>query len=285
VFPALWSLPVKPITSVDDPRYVQALAHPARARILALLRDHQASPKQLSQKLGLTLGATAYHVRSLVKVGLLDLVDETRVRGAVEHHYRARALPLRSETSTATGVEASLRAIEDHTEAAAAAGGFDGPEALLARVPARVDARGWTALGAESRKFLERVAKLEGEAAKRIAQASDGVTVREAGVVVLTFESIDLATLIPASKRKVRARPAPRRSGGSRQEATREGILQHLRRRNATIAQLAEARSLSAATVRAVVRDLQEEQLIAVVGDVPSPSGRGRHAQVYGIRS
>jgi hypothetical protein len=33
------------------------------------------------------LGSTAYHVRTLVSAGLVELADEGRVRGAVEHFY------------------------------------------------------------------------------------------------------------------------------------------------------------------------------------------------------
>ena len=80
---------MKPIKSVDDPRYVKAMSHPLRVRILAMLDERKASPNQLSGWLGATLGTVAYHVRTLQEYGLVELVDETRVRGAVEHHYRS----------------------------------------------------------------------------------------------------------------------------------------------------------------------------------------------------
>src|SRR3954467_13036164 len=88
---------VKPITAIDDPRYVKAMSHPVRVRIMAMLQERKASPNELSQWLGTTLGATAYHVRTLHKLGLIELVDETRVRGAVEHHYKAKARPKASQ--------------------------------------------------------------------------------------------------------------------------------------------------------------------------------------------
>ena len=88
---------MKPITAIDDPRYVKAMSHPVRVRIMAMLSERKASPNELSQWLGTTLGATAYHVRTLHKLGLIELVDETRVRGAVEHHYKAKARPKASQ--------------------------------------------------------------------------------------------------------------------------------------------------------------------------------------------
>jgi DNA-binding transcriptional ArsR family regulator len=84
---------MKPIKNIDDPRYVKAMSHPLRVRILAMLDERKASPNQLAGWLGASLGTVAYHVRTLEQLGLIELVDETRVRGAVEHHYRARARP------------------------------------------------------------------------------------------------------------------------------------------------------------------------------------------------
>ena len=82
-----------PIKNIDDPRYVKAMSHPLRVRILAMLDERKASPNQLAGWLGASLGTVAYHVRTLEQLGLIELVDETRVRGAVEHHYRAKARP------------------------------------------------------------------------------------------------------------------------------------------------------------------------------------------------
>src|SRR3954470_5744282 len=82
-----------PITNIDDPRYVKAISHPLRVRILAMLQERTASPSELSEWLGATPGTTAHHLRALHKLGLIELADETRVRGAIEHHYRAGARP------------------------------------------------------------------------------------------------------------------------------------------------------------------------------------------------
>lgn len=70
------------ISSIDDPRYVKAVSHPVRARILAMLRERQASPNELATWLGAGLGSVSYHVRTLNQLGLIELVDEQRVRGS-----------------------------------------------------------------------------------------------------------------------------------------------------------------------------------------------------------
>ncbi|HET6510168.1 MAG TPA: helix-turn-helix domain-containing protein [Baekduia sp.] len=63
--------------------------HPARDQILDVMRSYgqPISPTQLARITGTTLGSTAYHVRTLVSAGLVELADEGRVRGAVEHFY------------------------------------------------------------------------------------------------------------------------------------------------------------------------------------------------------
>src|SRR4051812_15076615 len=85
--------PLKPITDIDDPRYVKALAHPLRIRILALLADRSASPVQLSSQLDATLGTVAYHVRTLHSLGLVELVDTRQRRGAAGDHHPPRGHP------------------------------------------------------------------------------------------------------------------------------------------------------------------------------------------------
>ena len=60
---------MKPIKSIDDPRYVKAMSHPLRVRILAMLDERKASPNQLAGWLGASLGTVAYHVRTLEQLG------------------------------------------------------------------------------------------------------------------------------------------------------------------------------------------------------------------------
>ena len=74
-----------PITDVEDPRYVKALAHPLRVRILSMLEERDASPVALAEHLDATLGTVAYHVRTLERLGLIEMVATHQRRGATEH--------------------------------------------------------------------------------------------------------------------------------------------------------------------------------------------------------
>ena len=132
---------MKPITEIDDPRYVKALAHPLRIRILAMLADRSASPVQLSSQLDATLGTVAYHVRTLHSLGLVELVDTRQRRGATEHYYRAREHP-RFPDDAWSGLapvakqrmlSAMLQQIGQYVTGSAAAGGFDRSEAHMTR--------------------------------------------------------------------------------------------------------------------------------------------------------
>ncbi len=58
-----------------------------------MLREREASPRELAEELEAPLGVTAYHVRRLVDLGLVALVRETRRRGSIEHHYLAAEPP------------------------------------------------------------------------------------------------------------------------------------------------------------------------------------------------
>ena len=190
------------ITSIDDPRFVKAMSHPLRVRILAMLDERKASPNQLAGWLDASLGTVAYHVRTLLQLGLIELVDETRVRGAVEHHYRAVARPTvsaeawleASPIAKQAAVGSSLEVIGEYARLSAAAGGFDRSDAQLRRALLKLDARGFAQLSKAIEKLLERLEKIEGDAAKRIGSDPHAEDVIETGLGVLLFEAARLSS-------------------------------------------------------------------------------------------
>lgn len=111
---------------ISDQGIITALGHPLRARILGALDEHEASPKELAVRLDEKLGNVSYHVRILVRLGLIELVRETPRRGAVEHHYasvpRPEAFLNRELALDATGwqeASAALEALADRLAAIA----------------------------------------------------------------------------------------------------------------------------------------------------------------------
>lgn len=162
-----------------DERVVKALGHPTRVRILAVLRDRElASPVELSDELDVPLGTISYHVRRLETLGFVELAKRTPRRGAVEHHYRARAsLDAPAQPPVAAGrlrepAAAASRALVGAL-GSVPQGGFD---SLAARVDQRtiaLDARGRAELDAEQVRWLGEVARIERESAERLAAEAD----------------------------------------------------------------------------------------------------------------
>jgi DNA-binding transcriptional ArsR family regulator len=206
---------LRPITSIDDPRYVKAMSHPLRVRILAMLRERKSSPRELAELLGATLGTTAYHVRTLERLGLIELVDERPVRGAIEHYYRATTRPGLTgvDWSQATpiarqaAVGSNLQIIDEYARTSAAAGGFDREDAHLERRSVRLDAKGFAALSKACTKLLEQADKIAADSAARLAK--DGDEAVEAGIGVLLFEAVRLTEAAgeerPAPKKRRRS--------------------------------------------------------------------------------
>jgi len=190
----------KAITSIDDPRYVKAMGHPLRVRILAMLDERKASPNQLAGWLSASLGTVAYHVRTLEELGMITLVDETRVRGAVEHHYRAKARPTITAEQWAaaapiakqSAVGSSLQVISTYAQIAAGAGGFDNPDSQLRRSLVRLDEKGFEQLSKACDKLLEQAEKIEAASALRVAKKPETET-KEAALSVLMFEATRLS--------------------------------------------------------------------------------------------
>jgi DNA-binding transcriptional ArsR family regulator len=204
---------MKNVPALDDPRYVKALSHPLRVRILAILQERTASPVQLAELLDASLGVVSYHVRTLERFGLIKLVRTNPVRGAVEHHYRANARPTISDEGWADAapiakqayLSSFLQQIGAYTNAAAAAGGFDRADAHFSRTVAKMDAKGWAQLAKACEQLLAKIDSIETEAAKRIAKDPHAEGIVDAGLVIMLFEAARLAP--PAPKRRRTRRP------------------------------------------------------------------------------
>lgn len=63
--------------TVPDPTALKALVHPARLRMLGILRiDGPTTATILAKRLGLNSGATSYHLRQLATHGFIEPADE-----------------------------------------------------------------------------------------------------------------------------------------------------------------------------------------------------------------
>ncbi|HET9103421.1 MAG TPA: winged helix-turn-helix domain-containing protein [Solirubrobacteraceae bacterium] len=187
---------IEPVTSVEDPRYVKALSHPLRIRILAILEEQQMSPVQLAARLHATLGTVAYHVRTLEQLGLVELVATHQRRGATEHVFAARPHPRISDEAWASAspiakqalVSSVLAQAGQYATQSAARGGFDRAQAQATRTAMRLDETAWNELAQASKRWLAETERIE-QAARTRVQAAES-TAFDVGLVLLLFEAV-----------------------------------------------------------------------------------------------
>ena len=72
---------------LDSPERLKAMGDPTRAKILRILEDGPASAKQLSTAMSMTHGKVGHHVKVLREAGMIEVVEERRVRAVTEKFY------------------------------------------------------------------------------------------------------------------------------------------------------------------------------------------------------
>jgi DNA-binding transcriptional ArsR family regulator len=179
-----------------DPRIAKALSHPMRARILVILNERVASPNEIAEMIDERLPNVSYHVRALLDLGCIELVDTAQRRGAIEHYYRAIVRPFFSDSDWKRIPRSGRRAISDtllkiiwdDVSDAAEAGTFDSrPDRALVHSPMVVDDQGWSELAAVMARARRDVEKIESQSARRLKRSKDaGVPT---SVVLMQFET------------------------------------------------------------------------------------------------
>jgi DNA-binding transcriptional ArsR family regulator len=153
----------------------KALAHPLRSRVLVRLQEGPASPNEISQEFGEPLGNVSYHVKTLLQLGCIELVDTAIRRGAIEHYYRAitasalpdivRTLPLSVRTALSASVASE---IVTRVAAALKADTFGDPaNKPLESHRLVLDEAGWAELASAVAAIATRARELEADTEKR----------------------------------------------------------------------------------------------------------------------
>lgn len=169
--------PAKTATSMET-TLAAIVAHPTRARAFTILTERTASPVEIAQEIGKDVGHVGYHVRKLLQLNLVELVDERPVRGAVEHFYRAIERPVVSEEEFAglsvperevftryivqRLVADIARAMDQHIFDARA-------NHVITRTPMLVDEEGFQELSDLHTEVFERTMEIQARSAGRMA--------------------------------------------------------------------------------------------------------------------
>lgn len=162
------------------------VAHPTRARAFTILNDRTASPVEIAQEIGKDVGHVGYHVRKLLQLNLIELVDERPVRGAVEHFYRAveRAMVTEEEFAALSIPEREnfnrygmqllvadvARSMDQEVFAVRT-------NHIIVRTPMVVDEEGFQEMSELHTEMMDRTLEVQARSAERIAgSGKDGIS-------------------------------------------------------------------------------------------------------------
>lgn len=182
-----------------EAKLFKALSHPLRYRLMLILGDREASPKELAEMLGEGFHKTWEHVRLLEDWGLIELVGTDQRRGGTQHFYKAKTFQVLDsseweqlpkfarEAASATIVRTVFREIS----ASIQAGIFDEhPHRALLRKPALVDEQGFREIDESALAHLAKVTEVEAESAAR--RIESGEPSRRVMTLTMAFETAPL---------------------------------------------------------------------------------------------
>ncbi len=180
-------------SAMPRPKGILALAaaysHPMRVRILTAMNSpkRRYSPIQLAELWGEDVSNVAYHFRELVAYELLEVVEENKRRGAVEHVHAAKPTALAWEREWAQMPPVFKQHMLALTErlavealgAAIDAGTFETrDDTVLAQDTMLVDERGATEALAILSDAVQRLMKVGSESETRLdASGEDGLLI------------------------------------------------------------------------------------------------------------
>ena len=188
---------MSPHKTLNNAILAQALSHPLRAKMLFVMQEGEASPKELAAQFGVPLANVAYHIQVLRKLKLIRLVRKTPRRGAIEHHYRVHGVV---DIEAAVWGEAPalikeravsewLKDVGEYVTRAAAAGGFNRANAALTRSRLVFDEEGWVLIAGKLEEIHALADEVSRASEERLKHADHAGEVR-AGMVLMLFESM-----------------------------------------------------------------------------------------------
>jgi len=183
-------------TETPQLRFLKALAHETRLKILGVLSYRNISPAEFARENRMELSTVAYHFRKLKAWGFVEVADTRPARGSTEHFHRGTRQvvfdddlwktmpPMLHQVVSGTILEDLLGRISK----AFTTGTFD---ARLDRhftwTPMTLDEQGWEELTDLLKGTFERIGEINGDASERLSES--GETSIEATAALLGFES------------------------------------------------------------------------------------------------
>lgn len=167
-----------------SPRIAAAMSHPTRMYAMKVLFERTASPREIAAEMEEPVNNVTYHVKRLLELGCVELVNVKPARGGrvLEHFYRATSHVIfhddawqqfgpKEKTDVTAGI---MRLMSEDINAAVVQGTFTDPDDNhLSRLPMVVDRAGWEEVNALLDDALERLMAIREKVIERRA-ASDG---------------------------------------------------------------------------------------------------------------
>lgn len=82
---------MKDILVLRELEQIKSIAHPYRLEIIESFEEASATAKQIADRMEEPHAKVNYHIKALVKVGILELIEEKVKLGIVEKYYRPSA--------------------------------------------------------------------------------------------------------------------------------------------------------------------------------------------------
>jgi DNA-binding transcriptional ArsR family regulator len=169
---------VAPRPDFVSPQLAAAMSHPTRVRVMSILTDRVASPRQMAAEMDEPLNNVTYHVNQLRDLGCIELARTEQVRGGrvVEHFYRpcrrsyfdGDAWDTLTEKERCGVIAAILKMVSQDIATAMAAGTFfqDG-DAHATRSVMHLDTDGWQEVTALTERTIKELFEIEERVAER----------------------------------------------------------------------------------------------------------------------
>lgn len=161
---------------------LKALANNLRFRIMIVLTEREASPKELSELLGYDLKRICEHIKVLEDGGFIELCDTDSRLGGTIHVYRAKARPL---IDTPESEDLSLKQREGISDAisqgmivdllrATESGSMDTRiDRVLIRIPLLFDREAFSEADAAAVEFMDKLLEIEARSNGRRAETGE----------------------------------------------------------------------------------------------------------------
>lgn len=159
-----------------------SMGNEIRFEAMTIFNERVASPKEVAQEIGESLGKVSHHIATLLRMGCIELVKIEPRGGSAEHFYRAiqrpelsdeewRALPSKQRRSILATVFRNLIA---EILSALKTGKMDTDNHLHASwTAANLDAQGKREASQEQAESMERMKRIMERAATRMASSGE----------------------------------------------------------------------------------------------------------------